>query len=174
MTDRTRVTWFLTAFIVALAAILAAATVASAGVWYQSYGRVSADAVCEDGWYPSWAQWPNDGTGGWVCDREVDDPSVPVPVVASSGSGGGSGPVGPTLPTAWGSIAGGSMFLAVGNSTPMGVAPPCSTGTLEIRVTSPLTVSLSGPVPQAVTVTNPAVLGAVDFSGAFSVDTRCV
>ena len=39
--------------------------------WLQSYGRASAAEVCAEGWGPSWAQWPNDGTGGWTCDREV-------------------------------------------------------------------------------------------------------
>jgi hypothetical protein len=144
---------------------------ASAGVWHQSYGRESADAVCEEGWYPSWAYWPNDGTGGWVCNREVDDPSVPV--AAQSASGGGSTPT-PSLPTAWTSIAGGTMFLANGaTSDPgdFGVAPPCDAGTLEIRVTSPLTVSLIGAVPQTVILSNQS---GSDFTGAFSVDTRCV
>jgi hypothetical protein len=38
--------------------------------WYQAVGRGSADASCDAGWTASWAQWPNDGTGGWVCQRE--------------------------------------------------------------------------------------------------------
>lgn len=38
--------------------------------WYQSYGRSSADEPCTEGWNPSWAQWTNDGAGGWVCNRE--------------------------------------------------------------------------------------------------------
>ena len=141
---------------------------ADAGVWFQSYGRESADATCEEGWYPSWAYWPNNGTGGWVCNREVDDPSVPV---AASSDDGGSTPPAPSLPTEWVSIAGGTFYLMAGGSTDMGVAPPCEAGTMEIRVTDPLTVSLSGPEPQAVTVTNPT---GEDFTGAFSVDTRCV
>jgi hypothetical protein len=39
--------------------------------WYESYGRPSADAVCLEGWTPSWAQWMNAGTGGFTCDRET-------------------------------------------------------------------------------------------------------
>lgn len=38
--------------------------------WYQSYQRAGAGATCTDGWRPSWAQWANHGTGGYVCDRE--------------------------------------------------------------------------------------------------------
>jgi hypothetical protein len=37
--------------------------------WMQSYGRSGKDAACLDGWNPSYAEWPNDGKGGWVCDR---------------------------------------------------------------------------------------------------------
>ncbi len=40
-------------------------------VWFQSYGRASANTACLDGWSPSYAMWPNDGIGGWVCDRGV-------------------------------------------------------------------------------------------------------
>jgi len=38
--------------------------------WYQSYGR-NAGASCDAGWSPSWAQWPNGNTGGFVCNREI-------------------------------------------------------------------------------------------------------
>lgn len=37
--------------------------------WFQAYGR-TADETCLDGWKPSWAQWPNSGSGGYVCERE--------------------------------------------------------------------------------------------------------
>jgi hypothetical protein len=51
-------------------------------VWYQSVGRASAEAPCpvstgaelEAGWTqwgPSWAQWGNQGRGGFVCDRQI-------------------------------------------------------------------------------------------------------
>ena len=51
-------------------------------VWYQSVGRASAEAPCpvstgtelEAGWTqwsPSWAQWGNQGKGGFVCDRQI-------------------------------------------------------------------------------------------------------
>jgi hypothetical protein len=39
--------------------------------WTQGVGRASADATCDAGWAPSWDYWPNGGTGGWVCVREV-------------------------------------------------------------------------------------------------------
>lgn len=41
-------------------------------IWYQSVGRASDSAPCDDGWSASWAQWPNDGAGGPVCNREID------------------------------------------------------------------------------------------------------
>ncbi len=37
--------------------------------WLQSHGRLSASDTCEAGWSSSWAQWPNGGTGGFVCNR---------------------------------------------------------------------------------------------------------
>ncbi|HEY7822434.1 MAG TPA: hypothetical protein VIG24_06365, partial [Acidimicrobiia bacterium] len=44
--------------------------------------RASADAPCDipavegemagwSDWGPSWAQWPHDGQGGWVCTRSI-------------------------------------------------------------------------------------------------------
>lgn len=38
--------------------------------WHQSIGRVHATDACPSGWHPSWAQWMNGRTGGFVCDRE--------------------------------------------------------------------------------------------------------
>jgi ubiquitin len=40
-------------------------------MWFQSYGRAGAGVACDDGWAPSWAWWPNAGTGGWTCDRMI-------------------------------------------------------------------------------------------------------
>jgi hypothetical protein len=40
-------------------------------LWLQQHGRASTDSMCDSGWGPSWAQWPNGGTGGWVCSRSV-------------------------------------------------------------------------------------------------------
>jgi hypothetical protein len=37
--------------------------------WLQAVGRASG-ATCPAGWNPSWAQWPNNNTGGFVCVRE--------------------------------------------------------------------------------------------------------
>lgn len=41
-------------------------------VWHQAVGRASADAVCEEGWNPSWAEWMNGNTGGFTCERVID------------------------------------------------------------------------------------------------------
>jgi hypothetical protein len=47
----------------------------------QSTVRASADATCSTGWIPSWATWPNNGKGGYVCDRwiYIYYPDLPVP-----------------------------------------------------------------------------------------------
>lgn len=39
--------------------------------WHQSFGRLSASEPCPAGWNPSWAQWMNNGSGGFVCNREI-------------------------------------------------------------------------------------------------------
>lgn len=39
--------------------------------WVQAYGRASANAACEDGWDPSWQEWAQPMTGGWVCTRSI-------------------------------------------------------------------------------------------------------
>ena len=48
----------------------------------QSTARVSADAACSSGWTPSWAQWPNNGAGGYVCDRWIYTYYPDIPVAA--------------------------------------------------------------------------------------------
>jgi hypothetical protein len=40
-------------------------------MWLKSVGRASATDSCTDGSNPSWAMWPNSGTGGYVCDTFV-------------------------------------------------------------------------------------------------------
>lgn len=45
------------------------------GIWVQQYARAQG-ASCADGYGQSWAQWPNNGTGGFVCNRYVQDPSA--------------------------------------------------------------------------------------------------
>ena len=39
--------------------------------WVQAYGRSGADATCEEGWAPSWQEWVQPVTGGWVCTRTI-------------------------------------------------------------------------------------------------------
>ena len=38
--------------------------------WFQAYGLHAGEA-CEAGWTAGWAEWPNDGRGGPVCNRET-------------------------------------------------------------------------------------------------------
>lgn len=40
-------------------------------LWHLSIARGSMADECPQGYHPSWAQWPNGSTGGWVCNREV-------------------------------------------------------------------------------------------------------
>lgn len=39
--------------------------------WMQAYGRIKATDQCQEGWAASWAQWMNNGTGGFVCVRTL-------------------------------------------------------------------------------------------------------
>ena len=38
--------------------------------WIQAYSRAPQE-TCQEGWNPSWAQWPNNGAGGSVCTRTL-------------------------------------------------------------------------------------------------------
>lgn len=40
-------------------------------MWHQSYGRINAEQECASGYAGSWAQWPNDNRGGYVCNRAI-------------------------------------------------------------------------------------------------------
>lgn len=40
-------------------------------IWHQSIGRAGPAESCPEGYYGSWAQWPNDNSGGWVCNKDV-------------------------------------------------------------------------------------------------------
>lgn len=40
-------------------------------VWQLAVGRTSEVDACPEGFGGSWAGWPNGGTGGWVCVRNV-------------------------------------------------------------------------------------------------------
>ncbi len=40
-------------------------------MWQQAIGRPSATAPCPDGYTGSWDTWPNNHTGGYVCNRFV-------------------------------------------------------------------------------------------------------
>jgi len=65
-----------------VAALAPLANASTSYTWIQQVQRESADAPCDiptaEGeaarwldWGPSWAQWPNDGQGGWVCTRSI-------------------------------------------------------------------------------------------------------
>ena len=40
-------------------------------MWQQAIGRASASAPCPDGYTGSWDTWPNNHTGGYVCNRFI-------------------------------------------------------------------------------------------------------
>lgn len=54
--------------LVVAAGVTVSAPASSPPDWVQSYGRGREEA-CRSGWHPSWAQWPNQGAGGFVCTR---------------------------------------------------------------------------------------------------------
>lgn len=67
---------------VAAAGLLAAPAVSADQIWYQSVGRASSTATCQDstatelasGWTPwrgSYEQWMNGGRGGFTCTRNI-------------------------------------------------------------------------------------------------------
>ena len=58
-----------------LAMLVAPQASASGGIWLQQTARPES-GQCAEGWNQSWAQWPNGNTGGFVCSRNVDDPSA--------------------------------------------------------------------------------------------------
>jgi hypothetical protein len=59
-------------------------------IWWNSIERTSAADSCESGWSPSWAQWPRDGAGGYVCNKQVyayyPNDSVPEPGTQADGA----------------------------------------------------------------------------------------
>lgn len=109
MSDRKQITWVLGGFIAVLLFILIAAAVpAYAGSWLQQVGRQQSEE-CAEGWGASWAAWAEPVTGGWVCSREVDDPSQPVAQQRTP-----PGP--PPAPQGW--TTAGSGYLAGGAYSP--------------------------------------------------------
>jgi hypothetical protein len=65
-------------------ALVAGAAPASADqLWFQGIPRATVDTPCPENtaeenaagwpsWEPSWAQWPFNGYGWWVCQRTID------------------------------------------------------------------------------------------------------
>jgi hypothetical protein len=58
-------------------------------IWLQSVSRESATAICASGWKPSWAQWPNEGAGGYVCNKKVYAYYPDEPVLEPGAEGAG-------------------------------------------------------------------------------------
>lgn len=58
-------------------------------VWLQSFARASTEETCPRNWSPSWAQWPNDGAGGFICERSMfaDAPDEQVPSAPPAAQG---------------------------------------------------------------------------------------
>jgi len=65
-----------------VAGFTTASPAAADQIWYQSVGRASATAPCEESattelaagwtsWAPSWGKWANGSKGGFVCDRQL-------------------------------------------------------------------------------------------------------
>lgn len=81
--------------------LLAAPAASADSVWFQSVARASATAPCPDAsfgtpwqsnwnpaeqaWRPSWAQWANNGAGGYTCDRQITWATNGAPAYPSAG-----------------------------------------------------------------------------------------
>jgi hypothetical protein len=81
-----------------VAGFTTASPAAANKVWYQSVGRASATAACEEStttelaqgwtnWAPSWAKWVNGGNGGFVCNRHITWAYDTPPVSCAAGAG---------------------------------------------------------------------------------------
>lgn len=134
---RTSALFAFVATVAVVASALIGTNVASADqVQVQSYQRVSESEACaaqpgetpwqaswgaDPSWSPSWEQWANNDTGGWVCSRSIT--WARTPVAASGGGGGGSvtyrvgevGPGGGTVFYVDMARAAGSQFWEVGS-----------------------------------------------------------
>ena len=134
---RTSALFAFVATVAVVASALIGSNVASADqVQVQSYQRVSESEACaaqpgetpwqaswgaDPSWSPSWEQWANNDTGGWVCSRSIT--WARTPVAASGGGGGGSvtyrvgevGPGGGTVFYVDMTRAAGSQFWEVGS-----------------------------------------------------------
>ncbi len=109
---------------VVVAGVLVGASLAQAdSVQVQSYQRASSTEACvaqvgetewqdswgpDSSWYPSWEQWANNGTGGWVCSRSITWARTPG---TSEGSGSVTYALGDIGP------GGGLVFLISGGLT---------------------------------------------------------
>ena len=58
-------------------------------IWHQAVARESSTDPCPADWAPSWAHWPNSGSGGFVCNHRVYVyyPELPVLTPNSVASG---------------------------------------------------------------------------------------
>lgn len=86
----------------AVATLTPPANASTTYTWIQQVQRASADAPCDipaiegdaagwSDWRPSWAQWPNDDQGGWVCTRSITWAQGTAAPGSGSGGSGGSG-----------------------------------------------------------------------------------
>lgn len=75
-----------------------AAPAAANKIWYQSVGRSSNAAPCQEStgaelaegwtnWAPSWEQWANDRQGGFVCSRQITWAHDTPPLTCATGGG---------------------------------------------------------------------------------------
>jgi len=85
----------------AVATLVAPANASTSYTWIQQVQRANADAPCEipaiegdapwwSDWGPSWAQWPHDDQGGWVCTRSITWAHGSEPEDSTSGDSGDS------------------------------------------------------------------------------------
>jgi hypothetical protein len=112
-----------TSLAVAAGGLTLAPSASADSVQVQSYQRASESEACsaqtgetpwqaawgaDSSWHPTWEQWANDATGGWVCSRSITWAKTPAPAGSSSDDGSVSYRVGDIGP------GGGLVFLISG------------------------------------------------------------
>jgi hypothetical protein len=125
---------------------------ASGGIWVQQTARALTD-TCPDGWGQSWAQWPNGNTGGYVCNRYVNDPSA-----------------NPDVWVWWANL------VVLANATETTPTPRCLRGDDYANDLAPLDIRLD-PSPAGVTIqswaTNTTVVNSTGASQTVGLNYLC-
>lgn len=169
--QRTRIITLLVA-ITLITTVLLPTTATADSVWHQSVGRASATATCpaddfgtpwqsnwdpaERSWRPSWSVWPNGGTGGFTCDRQITWARRAFPVGHCQGAG-----------STFYQFGGGWYLDSISNFTALTVYPnsTCTTGTAAgiyeqlVYAPAPFSPTILCTQATGITIDNPTNVG---------------